>query len=83
MFYELTCPHCKGEIIVEKNQLHCRIFRHGVYRANMQQINPHAPKEECYRLAESNQIIGCGKPFLVIDSKTEPNKKVAIECDYI
>lgn len=83
MFYELTCPHCKGEIIVEKNQLHCRIFRHGVYRVNMQQINPHAPKEECDRLAESNQIIGCGKPFLVIDSKTEPNKKVAIECDYI
>ena len=83
MFYELTCPHCKGEIIVEKNQLNCRIFRHGVYRANMQQINPHAPKQECDRLAESNQIIGCGKPFLVIDSQTEPNKKVAIECDYI
>jgi len=49
----------------------------------MQQINPHAPKQECDRLVQSNQIIGCGKPFLVIDSPNEPTKKVAIECDYI
>lgn len=83
MFYEFTCPHCKGEIIVEKNQLHCRIFRHGVYRVNMQQINPHTPKHECDRLVQSDQIIGCGKPFRVINSPNNPNEKVAVICDYI
>ena len=80
MFYELTCPHCNGGIIVEKNQLHCRIFRHGVYKANMQQMNPHMPKQECERLIQSNQIVGCGKPFRVVNGL---NGHVAVICDYI
>ena len=87
MFYELTCPHCNGGIIVEKNQLYCRIFRHGVYKANMQQMNPHMPKQECERLIQSNQIVGCGKPFRVVNGPNVngPNgiEKVAVVCDYI
>ena len=80
MLYELTCPHCNGGIIVEQNQLNCGIFRHGVYIVNMQQISPHMPKHECDRLIQTNQIVGCGKPFRVMDS---PNGKVAVVCNYI
>lgn len=72
--YIVICPHC-GEyaIIVEIN---CTIFRHGVYKTNMQPINPHASKEECERLLASGEIYGCGKPFKY------DGKNVEI-CEYI
>jgi hypothetical protein len=64
-FYIFTCLHCEGTIIVHRNELNCRIFRHGVFKANQEQMNPHCPKEECDRLVAENLIIGCGKPFRV------------------
>lgn len=82
--YELSCPHCNGGIIVQRNELNCRIFRHGVY-LNMQPMNPPS-KEECDRLVQTNQIIGCGKPFRVINGPNRPNgatNLIAIKCDYI
>jgi len=78
--YELVCPHCEGGIVVEKNELNCCIFRHGVY-LNMQPINPHASKEECDRLLETKQILGCGKPFRVVNDKNQ--NKIAVKCEYI
>ena len=75
---EVVCPHCNGTVVVD--QLNCCIFRHGVIISTMQQMNPHAPKIECDQLAQSNQILGCGKPFRVIH---EPNGLVAVKCDYI
>jgi len=80
--YELSCPHCNGGIIVQRNELNCRIFRHGVY-LNMQPMNPHTPKEECDRLVQTNQIIGCGKPFRVINEPNGTDKLIAVKCDYI
>jgi len=80
MFHFFICPHCEGAIIVHHHELNCRIFRHGVYIVNMQQMNPHTPKEECDRLATSNQIIGCGKPFQAVEQNGE---WVAVICDYI
>jgi hypothetical protein len=74
-FYIFICPHCTGEILVHNNELNCRIFRHAVLK-NGNQINPHAPKEECERLIKNNEIYGCGKPFQVIGDK-------AVECDYL
>ena len=33
-FYFFQCPNCNGDIIVEKNELNCKIFRHGIYKKN-------------------------------------------------
>ena len=76
-FYLFICPHCQGSILVYHTELHCRIFRHGVYRNSGEPIPPHAPKEECERLVAANLIDGCGKPFRVTDAME------AISCDYI
>lgn len=70
----VTCPHC-GEY-VEIIELNCRIFRHGVYKKNMTQINPHMPQPECEALVKADEIYGCGKPFRI-------NAITAEICDYI
>jgi hypothetical protein len=76
-FYEIICPHCDGIILVHRNELFCRIFRHGVFIFSLQQIPSHASKEECDGYVTSNMIYGCGKPFKI----EEPPK--AVICDYI
>jgi len=80
-FHQLTCPHCQGTVIVQHNELNCRIFRHGVYWSNGQPIPPHAPKTECDRLVAENLIAGCGKPFQVISQSD--GTELAVPCDYI
>jgi hypothetical protein len=69
------CPHCKEPIIID--QLNCRIFRHGMFKYNFEQIPPHSSKPDCDRFVTDNLIFGCGKPF-----KIEPDGQVVI-CDYI
>lgn len=76
--FEVKCPHCDEYIIIE--QINCAIFRHGVMKSNMQQINPHMSKNQCDELMKQNMIYGCAKPF-----KLEMVDKIwkAVECDYI
>lgn len=74
--YIIICPHCKENIIVNKNEINCTIFRHGVIKSNNQQMNPHTPKTECDRLFNENLIYGCGKPFKF-------NGTTLSKCDYI
>lgn len=74
-FYK--CPHCGDIILVNKKDINCGIFRHGVLKDGMKQINPHASKEECNRLLNEGLIFGCGKPFKITE-----DKKIYI-CDYI
>lgn len=69
------CPHCKIPILIE--QLNCRIFRHGIFKKDGKQINPHESKEMCDLFFSTDQIYGCGKPFFVNDEIQ------AIVCDYI
>lgn len=76
--FEVQCPHCGEYIIIE--QVNCAIFRHGVIKTTMVQINPHLPKAQCDRLKDLDLIYGCGKPFKVVN---ENNELKAIECDYI
>ena len=47
-FYVFNCPQCNEEIIVFKDELNCKIFRHAVYKHNYQQVDPHLPEKECY-----------------------------------
>ena len=76
--FEVECPHCKEYVIIE--QINCAIFRHGVLKENMQQINPHLPQNQCNELKDKDLIYGCGKPF-----KLENINGIwtAIICDYI
>jgi len=74
----LKCPHCNENIIIE--QINCAIFRHGIYKHNLQQIDPHLNKESCDELINNNKIFGCGKPFLI---KKINNIWESEICDYI
>lgn len=74
----ITCPHCNDHILID--QLNCKIFRHGIFKNNGTQINPHASKLECDNYITNDLIYGCGKPFIIIES--ENIYKVEI-CDYI
>ena len=81
-YFIFTCPHCDDKIIVAKNELNCRIFRHGILRSNGQQINPHSPKELCDFYVANERIYGCGKPFKVVEDELTKEFKTVI-CDYI
>jgi hypothetical protein len=74
----LICPHCKEFIIIQK--INCGIFRHGIFKKNGKQIDPHMSKDQCEYYIKNNSIYGCGKPFKIINN----NKKLETEiCDYI
>ena len=79
--YTFKCPHCDGIIEVDKSQLNCRIFRHGLFILNgiQRQIRPHATKEQCELHIKNGLLEGCGKPFQVIIG----DPSYAIQCDYI
>ena len=76
----IECVQCKSMIIINKKDFNCKIFRHGVYKKNNEQINPHLNKIECDRLFNGGLIYGCGKPFkLIVDG----DKYYTEKCDYI
>jgi hypothetical protein len=78
----VKCPNCLDLIIINKSDFNCKIFRHGVYKINNKQIDPHLNKNECDRLFKEELIYGCGKPFkLLVDEKEE--KYATEKCDYI
>lgn len=70
----VICPHCNEPIVIE--QINCAIFRHAVFKSNMEPIPPHSTREECEKLLKDDLVWGCGKPFKIEDNK-------AIICDYL
>ena len=76
--YYFYCPHqeCQMLIEVKKEDINCKIFRHGIYKKNYKMLDPHLKKSECDRLKENDLIYGCGKPFKFDGVKVEI-------CDYI
>ena len=79
----VECPHCGGTVIIHKQDLNCKIFRHGTYKRGGQQIPSHASKSQCDMLYNGGHIYGCARPFK-IEIKTEDNiSYIAVECDYI
>lgn len=80
--YIFNCPHCDYLIQVGKNEVNCKIFRHGYYKNNLEQIPSHTSKEVCEDLYNSEVIFGCGKPFILIYGKSGMVEKVK-KCDYI
>jgi len=61
-------------------ELNCKIYRHGVYKNSLEQIDPHMKKVDCDRLARDGLIYGCGKPFKIT---VEEGKYEISVCDYI
>jgi len=79
----VVCPHCNENVLIDK--LNCCIFRHGIIKQTMVQIQPHLNKIECDKLINSKAIYGCGKPFFVKKRNIEGYKDeyIAEVCDYI
>lgn len=71
-----ACPHCNEMIMVDKADINCNIFRHGVFKVGGQQIASHSPKDYCDMVVKKGLIYGCGKPFQL-------NGAYAKKCDYI
>jgi hypothetical protein len=80
MDIELKCPHCDEYFVVNTSQINCTIFRHAVYRSNMEPINPHENKENCDNMVTNNLVYGCAKPFRIINQN---NIYITEICDYI
>ncbi len=74
----INCPHC--EITIEILELNCKIFRCGILKNNLKQIDPHLKKHQCDELKKKDLIFGCGKPFMV---DLINNKYECRICDYI
>jgi hypothetical protein len=77
----VKCPHCNEYIIIA--QINCAIFRHGIYKHNLQQIDPHTSKEKCDLFIINNEIYGCGKPFRIKKININSNEWISEICDYI
>jgi hypothetical protein len=80
MELHFNCPHCQEQIIVYSNEINCGIFRHAVFKSNLQQINPHETKENCDKYVTNNLVYGCAKPFEII--KQNDNYVIQI-CNYV
>ena len=80
MDLEFICPHCNHILIVNTNEMNCGIFRHAVLKSNLQQINPHEPKESCDKYVVDGLVYGCAKPFQIIK---QDNIYIIQICDYI
>lgn len=59
----VNCPHCEDIIIIYKNEINCKIFRHGIYKNSKKQIDPHLSESKCKSLVKSKKVYGCCKPF--------------------
>jgi len=73
------CPHCDLPIDVVKTDLNCCIFRHGIYKNTFKQVDPHLNKAMCDKLVENKMVIGCCKPFEIVNKN---NKYFVQKCDY-
>ena len=78
-FYLFTCPHCLTDILVNINELNCKIFRHAIYKTNFEQVNPHLCQKDCEFLLSNDLVYGCCKPIEII---TKDDKQYAIICNY-
>ena len=75
----VTCPHCKLLIQTLVKEFNCKIFRHGIFKIDYTQIDPHLPKKECDKLKEKGLIYGCGKPYELVKKE---NDWIAVACEY-
>ena len=80
--YLFDCPHCNVPIIVESNQVNCKIFRHGIMKDTYEQVDPHTSKSVCDELVAKQLVLGCCKPFRLLVGTTGRVETV-VQCPYI
>ena len=78
----IECPHCLQIMELPKAEINCAIYRHGVFKHTMKQIDPHTPKELCDEYKRRDIIYGCGKPFKITGDLSGGNVQVEC-CEYI
>ena len=81
-----TCLHCHEPFVISHKDFNCRILRHGVYKHNLQPINPHATKDECDALVRDGAIYGCAGPLQIQTATTATAATAVYEiviCEYI
>jgi hypothetical protein len=61
--FHYQCPHCELWIQVRREDLNCKIFRHGVFIDSGKPIDPHASKGDVE--SQSHNILGCGGPHMI------------------
>ena len=76
----VNCPHCDIPVQIMSNEINCAIFRHGIFKNNGRQMDPHTKKDLCDRYASEGLIYGCGKPFRL---NVCNHNIIATVCDYI
>jgi len=76
--FVIQCPHCKDFVFIE--ELNCKIFRHGAFISNGEQIDPHSSKEKCDFFISNKMIYGCGKPFKIIEDNNTFKAEI---CEYV
>lgn len=69
LIYE--CPHCSLVITTAVHELNCRIFRHGFDVKKREQIPPHEPKERCEEWVKNPEIVGCCKPYEIVERNNQ------------
>lgn len=79
-YFVKPCPHCDQCILLLKSEINCRIYRHGVFKNTMTQIDPHSSKELCEKYVKEDLIYGCGKPFYIEIIESDI---ILYICDYI
>ena len=77
----LQCPYCQAYMEIPIKDINCAIYRHAIIKATGQQLDPHAPKDVCDRLARQGMIYGCGKPFRV--KRDTQNRLFTEKCGYL
>lgn len=70
------CPYSDCNIAIEIIEVNCAIFRCGVYKNTIEQIEPHLTKEHCDKLKKEDKIWGCGRPFKLVNG-------ILVTCEYI
>ena len=70
------CPNCQVTLEVREIDINCRIFRCGVFKNNLEPINPHLSKQDCEKLIHENKIYGCGAALELL------KEGKIIQCDY-
>jgi hypothetical protein len=65
----VVCPHCQE--FIEILEINCAIFRHGVFKDGLKQIDPHETKQQIDMYKIQDVIYGCGKPFKLVNDVPE------------
>lgn len=62
IFY-FNCPHCDLLCQVPRSEIRCTIFRHAVFKKDLQFVPPHADEATCKSWIQKDLVYGCAKPF--------------------